>query len=317
MAQKIIIDTDPGIDDAMAIHFAFAHPGLDVVGLTTVFGNVFTKTATRNALALVEMAAYSNCAVAHGAEAPIGQDLNHPADFVHGSEGFGHVPPITVAGSPDPRGAATFLCEMAAAYPGEIVLCAVGPLTNLALALQHDPAITKNLKSVVIMGGAVTVSGNVTDHAEANIWNDPHAADQVFAANWPMTLVGLDVTTQVRCTPDDFASLAEASPRIGGFLNEAAQFYFDFHKEQHGERECYMHDPTALIAITDPGTLAKKAMPLMTVLDGVEVGKTQTEGAVGRPNVDVCIMADEPQIRRIFLETVRSADLQRAARVDQ
>ena len=314
MAQKIIIDTDPGIDDAMAIHLAFAHPELEVVGLTTVFGNVFTKTATRNALALSEMAAYP-CAVAHGAEAPIVQDLNHPADFVHGTEGFGTVAPIAVSREPDPRSAAVFLCEMAAAYPGEIILCPVGPLTNIALALQHDTNFAKNVKGVVIMGGAVTVPGNVSEHAEANIWNDPHAADIVFAADWPITLVGLDVTTVVNCSAEDFAGLAEASPTIGGFLNDAVQYYFEFHKKQHDFTGCYMHDPTAVIAITNPDAFTKKALPLCTIVDGERIGKTESAGIDGRRPVDVCVGVDRARVRQIFLETVRNADSKRDERV--
>ena len=316
MAQKIIIDTDPGIDDAMAIHLAFSHPGLEVVGLTTIFGNVFTKTATRNALALSEMAAYP-CAVAHGAEAPLAQALNHPADFVHGGEGFGDIPPIPVNSTPDPRSAAQFICEMAAAHPGEITLCPVGPLTNIALALEQDPELVRNVKGVVIMGGAVTVPGNVSEHAEANIWNDPHAADAVFAADWPITLVGLDVTTVVNCFPEDFESIAEASPTIGGFLNEAVQYYFAFHKKQHDLVGCHMHDPTAVIAITDPDALTTQAMPLRTVTEGPRIGKTETEGAEGRRPVDVCVGVDAERVRTIFLENLRAADARRDARAGE
>lgn len=316
MAQKIIIDTDPGIDDAMAIHFAFAHPGLEVMGLTTVFGNVFTKTATRNAIALAEMAGCSNCVVAHGADTPLVQDLNHPADFVHGREGFGTIAPIAISRSADPRGAAALLCEMAARHPGEIILCAIGPLTNLALALDHDPSIAANLKAVVIMGGALAVPGNVSEYAEANIWNDPHAADAVFAADWPITLVGLDVTTRVRCAPSDFAKLAKASPDIGGFLNEATQFYFDFHKRQHDQIGCHMHDPTAVIAITNPDLLTTQSMPLRAITQGEQIGRTERFEQDGRPAVRVCVDADLDGVRSVFLETVRGADARRDARVN-
>ncbi|MEC8366429.1 MAG: nucleoside hydrolase, partial [Pseudomonadota bacterium] len=133
MAQKIIIDTDPGIDDAMAIHMAFADPRLDVVGLTTVFGNVTSKQATRNALCLAEMACHP-AAVAGGAAIPLTREPQPPADFVHGPEGFGTLPAMRPARMADTRNAARYLVETCAEAPGEIIICAVGPLTNLAAA---------------------------------------------------------------------------------------------------------------------------------------------------------------------------------------
>ena len=150
MRQKIIIDTDPGIDDAMAIHMAFADSRLDVLGLTTIFGNVTIDIATRNALVLAEMAAYDTV-VSKGMPVPRRRPLEPPADFVHGGEGFGDVPPITPQGAPIAEDAARYLCETCAAHPGEIIICAVGPLTNLAAAIDHDPAIVDNVKAVVIM----------------------------------------------------------------------------------------------------------------------------------------------------------------------
>ncbi|NMM43265.1 nucleoside hydrolase [Rhodospirillaceae bacterium KN72] len=307
MTEKIIIDTDPGIDDAMAIHLAFAHPGLEVVALTTIFGNVHTATATRNALVLAEMAQYP-CAVAQGADKPLVLPLNPPADFVHGAEGFGDLPARTPTGKPDPRSAAAYICEMAAAHPGEITLCAVGPLTNLALALRHDPAVTKNLKRVVIMGGAVDAPGNVSPFAEANIINDPHAAEEVFAADWPITLVGLDVTMQVRCTPDDFASMPGSSPTIGGFLNDATQFYFDFHRRQHDLNCCFMHDPTAVIAVTDPDVLTCESVPLSVICEGEKIGQTVRIDDPARRPVDVALGVDIDRVRSIFIDTIKSAD---------
>lgn len=316
MTRKIIIDTDPGIDDAMAIHYAFAHPGLEVLGLTTVFGNVHTETATRNALALAEQAGLT-CPVAHGADRPLVRDLIDPADFVHGADGFGDLPPSAPSGMPDPRDAARFLCETVAAHPGEVTIVALAPLTNLALALTHDPGIARLVRDVVIMGGAVDVGGNVSPHAEANIHNDPDAADRVFAAPWEMTLVGLDVTTRVHCAPSDFAGLATAAPRIGGFLNDAVQFYFDFHRRQHDLNACYMHDPTSLVAITDPDCFEVEKTPILTVTEGERAGMTERSYDPSRRSVKVCVGVDEHRARRNFLETVGAADARRAERGGQ
>ena len=226
-AHKVIIDTDPGVDDAMAILYAMLKPEIDLVGLTSIFGNVFTDTATRNALALTELAEHPLSRRSRGAKAARAGTTG-TCLFVHGREGFGDVPPFVPKTAPEPVSAAQFICNMINRYPGEIVLCPIGPLTNVALALEHDPTIVEKVKSVTVMGASLEEGGNVTPFAEANIWQDPHAAKQVFGAAWDVTIVGLDVTHQIICTPDDFASLVEPAPVLGGFLNEAAQFYFDF-----------------------------------------------------------------------------------------
>ena len=314
--HQIIIDTDPGIDDAMAIHLAFAHPDLDVVGLTSVFGNVHVPVATRNALALTEMAGAA-CPVAEGAAAPLIQPLQPPAYFVHGDDGFGNSGVIEPVGRPDPRAAAQFIVDTINAAPGRITLVPVGPLTNIALALRLDPGIAAKVAGVTVMGGAVDCPGNVTEFAEANIWNDPHAAAEVFAAPWDITLVGLDVTETVRCNADDFAGLAAAAPVIGGFLNGAVQFYFQWHKSKPHYRHaafegCFMHDPTAVITVTDPDLFTIRETPIQVVTEGERIGQTAPGGS-GRP-VRVVTTADKAAVRARFVDTVAQADRVRAAR---
>ena len=289
MPRKIIIDTDPGIDDAMAILLALSDPRLELVGMTTVFGNVRTATATRNALRLAELAGRP-VPVAHGAEAPLVRPPDPPADFVHGAEGFGDIPAAEPKGQPDPRPAHRFLAEEAAKRPGEITLLAVGPLTNLALALDEDPSITKNLAEVVVMGGAVCAPGNV-------------------AADWPVTLVPLDVTTRVVCTAEDFARLAEAKPGAGGFLKAAVQFYFGFHRQTRGFDGCYMHDPSAVIRVTDPDLFETEAIPLVVKADGEDAGHTAEAPESGRRPVTVCLDVDAAGVRRRFLDTIMDGGL--------
>ena len=312
--QKILIDTDPGIDDAMAIHLAFAHPGLEVVGLTAVFGNVHVDKATRNALRLVEMAGAA-CPVAEGATAPLVQPLQPPAYFVHGPEGFGDIPSETPASAPDARDAARFIVDTVNAHPGEVTLCPVGPLTNIALALRLDPSITDKVRRVVIMGGAVACRGNVTPHAEANIWNDPHAAAEVFAADWPMSLVGLDVTEQSRCTPEDFAELARQSPLIGGFLNRAVPFYFEWHRKKNVFDGCFLHDPSAVLACADPDLFTTRDVPIRVIVEGEEIGRTAHDADCGHRPVQVCVGVDSDRVRESFLAHLASADACRAARI--
>ncbi len=311
--HKIIIDTDPGIDDAMALHHAFADDRIEVVGLTTVFGNVSVKIATRNAIHLTDLAGL-NIPVAQGSATPLTITPNPHADFVHGAEGFGDVPPQVPSREKDARSAAEYLCEMTKANPGEITICAIGPLTNLALALQHDPDITKNAKQVVIMGGAVEAPGNVTSFAEANIWNDPHAAQAVFEADWDVTLVGLDVTHSVICDMNDFREVTKSSPEIGKFLEQVSDYYINFYTKQVGVNGCYLHDPAAVIAITDPELFNVKEVPLNTILDGEQIGNTVAAPQKSAKAVKVCLGIDGPRVKDIFLSTLKKADSRRDAR---
>jgi inosine-uridine nucleoside N-ribohydrolase len=197
---------------------------------------------------------------------------------------------------------------MAAAHPGQVTICAVGPLTNLAAALALDPAIAHNVDRVVVMGGAVACPGNVNADAEANIWNDPHAAAAVFGADWPVTLVGLDVTERVNCAPGDFAGLARAAPVIGGFLDRAVQFYFSFHRQRHDLDGCHMHDPTAVVEITDPGLFEPRDAPVAVTLEGEAAGRTRFGPTGSGPSVRVCMGIDAEAVRAQFLQVVGKAD---------
>ncbi len=301
--HKAIIDTDPGVDDAMAILYAHLDPDIELVGLTSIFGNVTIDIATRNALALVELTG-ANVPVAHGAEKPLIQEPKEVAWFVHGHEGFGDIPPMSPQRMPDGRLAHEFICDMASENPGEIVLCPVGPLTNIALALEHDPTIVETIKSVTVMGGSVDEGGNVTTHAEANIWQDPHAAEIVFSAEWNVTMIGLDVTHRVVCTPEDFAALPADAPELGGFLNDAAQFYFDFHLKENGIRGCHMHDPAAVISIVRPELFTTEKIALDTVSEGEEIGRTKRSSNSTKPAVNVAMGIDSIGVKRQFLETI-------------
>lgn len=304
----ILLDTDPGIDDAMAIFYAMADPEIELVGMTTVFGNVYTSDGTRNALALAEMAG-QKIPVAEGAQAPLVQPLQPPADFVHGKRGLGNASVAEPTAKPDPRPAHRFIAETLAARPGEITLVAVGPLTNLALALRHHPEVTQTARKVVVMGGAVRTPGNINLFAEANIWNDPHAADIVFSADWPVTIVGLDVTERIRCTPEDFAPMRANSPRCGALMNEAARFYFQFHIDTKGLNACFLHDPSAIICAQHPEFFETAIAPITTRVEGEEIGRTvETPGGMTRP-VTFCIEPNAQAIKARFLEHLLSGVL--------
>ena len=200
--RRIIIDTDPGIDDALAIFMALTSPELEVIGLTTIFGNAEVAVTTRNALALLEIAGCSEIMVAAGAAKPLAGLYGGAVPHIHGKDGQGDCGMIAPSGRPVGLSAEKFLRETVMAHPSEVTIVAIGPLTNLALALQAEPEIARQVERVVIMGGNALVPGNATPAAEANILNDPEAADFVFGATWPVTMVGLDVTHQALLTDD-------------------------------------------------------------------------------------------------------------------
>ena len=307
MKQKIIIDTDPGIDDAMAIHMAFADPRLEVVGLTTIFGNVNVEQATRNALWLAEQAEYE-LDVAKGATRPLVQEPNEPSYYVHGDEGFGDLPAQTPFGRAHALDAADYIIETCRAHSGEISLCPVGPLTNIAIALQRDPDLVHHVKSVVIMGGAGFVPGNVTDYAEANIWNDPQAADIVFGAPWEVVMIGLDVTTQVMCYPEEYQSIADESGPIGSFINDISQFYARFYASIYKDVLCVLHDPCAIIALTDPELFDYRDMPVHVICDGPAIGQTVPDNNLARTSAKIAIGVDVEKVKAQYLHLSKMAD---------
>lgn len=298
MAYKIIIDTDPGIDDAMAIAYAIAHPELDLLALTSIFGNVRTHEATRNALALLDHWG-SNADVAEGEAAPLAIVANEPSYLVHGLNGFGGVDIPQSARQKHDLDAADYIIDATKRFPGEIVLCAVGPLTNLARALERDPEIVSRIKAVVVMGGAVHRKGNVTPMAEANFWNDPHAADQVLAASWPLVLAPLDCTMPVLFTPDFMQAIARENTTLGPPLAAMAEFYARFYRSHLGLGGCVPHDVMALSWLTVPGAFRLQKGALAVLTDGPGIGQsifqpggTQSRATVFEGRPDHLVMVD-------------------------
>lgn len=299
--MKMVIDTDPGIDDAMAICFAALTPGLELLGLTSVFGNIPIAVATRNALRLCDLCGL-NIPVAEGAATPLVRVPNPPGTFVHGDEGFGDIPAAQPSRANEDEDAADMLCRLAREHAGELIVCAIGPITNLAEAVRRDPGFAKNVKRVVYMGGAVFVRGNVNEFAEANVHNDPHALNTVIASGVPFTLVGLDVTMPIQCTAEDFRALERANPALGGFLNEASRFYLNFYRTTHGLDGCALHDPAAVIAALRPDLFEMRRLPIHAVEEGPEIGRTAVTDLPGIPEIDVCVSAASDAVKALFID---------------
>lgn len=280
----ILFDTDPGVDDALALLFLHRHPAVNLVGLSTVFGNAEVELTTRNALYLCERFGIA-APVARGAALPLVRPPRGAAPEVHGDDGLGNLPsPPCSMRRADPRPAHRFIIDTLRARPGQVTLLAVGPLTNLALALAEDAAITRLVRQVVVMGGAFGIGGqggNVSPVAEANILADPHAADAVFTAPWPLTVIGLDVTHRVLMDHDMFERLRERGGEMGRFIWEVSRHYVGFYGRQLGVRGCHMHDATAVACVLEPALFGLRSGPLRVVDDGIAIGQT-IQAPVGR-----------------------------------
>ena len=303
MALKLIIDTDPGIDDAMAILYAIAAPEIDLLGLTTVFGNVTTPKATRNALYLLEQA---------GIEIPVAEGLHRPrigppfppTSAVHGAEGFGTLAVPTPQRRALVETAPEYLVRMARAHQGELLLCPIGPLTNIAAAMELDPSFCSNLKGMVVMGGSLRAGGNITPAAEANFYHDPHAADFVLRHGCNMTLVGLDVTNRVICPRSFFARLASESPKMGGLLQDMAEFYIDFYETVGKFAGCGMHDPSALVACIAPELFTTEPHALRVALSGDRAGEMIAVANSTAQAVNVCTDVQAEAVKQNFFKNV-------------
>lgn len=273
--HKVIFDTDPGIDDAMALLFLHRHPAIDLIGITTVFGNASVETTTRNALFLKRSWGI-DAPVAKGLDKTFNPDRPHVGwpTFIHGEDGLGNIDvPQAIDLPVDPRPAHRFIIDTVRAHPGEVTLIAVGRMTNLALALREDPEFAALVREVVIMGGAFDVNGNITPAAEANIHGDPEAADVVMTAPWPVTVVGLDVTTKTVMTKAMIADIAERGGEAGKLLADISKFYVTFY-EQHVPDGMVVHDSCACAYVVAPDLFTVRSGVIRVVCGGIADGQT-------------------------------------------
>lgn len=270
-AEKVLIDTDPGVDDALAVVFAFASPQLEVVGLTTIFGNVETPLATLNALRLLDIVG-ADVPVAEGAIKPLYSKKLPTPDFVHGRDGFGEIYLPPSKRKPVDETAAEFIVRTVMANPGEITLVVLGPMTNIALALALEPELPKNVKQVVAMGGVLQVMGNVSPVASANILGDAHAADIVLGTDWDVVLVPADTTRQVRVTDAWLERLRKNGGAKGEFIHAISRFYRDFYRSGGVSDGFYNHDPTAMAYVADPSLFQTEERAIRVVTDGISIG---------------------------------------------
>ena len=296
--KRILIDTDPGIDDSLAILLALASPEVILEGLTIVHGNCSMKQGSVNALAVLELAKASHVPVAKGCKLPLVQPALL-APETHGNTGLGYAQLPEPGSRPIVQHGCDFLIEQIMSNPGEITLVAIGPLTNVALAIRKEPRIVQAVKEVFIMGGAIHHAGNTTPLAEFNTYVDPHAAHIVYHSGMPITLTPLDVTYQCILLAEDVERINAVASDIPPFIEAATRFYMEFHDEYQGMQGCAINDPLAL-ALTFAPELCNYGEYYVDVdiSGGVSLGKTFA---------DFYRLAGKPANMRVALD-VRARD---------
>ncbi|MEO0912087.1 MAG: nucleoside hydrolase [Pseudomonadota bacterium] len=256
MARKIIIDTDPGQDDAVAILLALASPELEVLGITAVAGNVPLARTAENARKICELAGRGDMPVFAGADRPLARDLV-TAEYVHGATGLDGPDLPAPAMALRAEHAVEFLVEtLAAAEPRSITLCVLGPMTNVALAFERDPACRAGVAEIVAMGGGFFEGGNVTPAAEFNIYVDPEAAEIVLKAGLPITLLPLDVTHQCLTTRLRVEAFRSLGTPVGRAVAELLDFFERYDEAKYGTDGGPLHDPCVIAWLLQPELFA-------------------------------------------------------------
>jgi purine nucleosidase len=261
----VLLDCDTGVDDAMALLYLLSREDIELVGITTVFGNNTAAQCAHNTLRVLELAGRTDIPVAVGAEKPLVGEVTYLATHVHGSDGLGDSGLPTEVSTPlDPRSAVQLIDELSAEHRGRLRILAVAPLTNIAQALDSIPDLTDRVVDVVIMGGAADAPGNQSVAAEANIIHDPEAGQRVLTAGWPTVLVPLDVTMTEVLTEAHRERLLAAGNPIAAFVAATSDFYFDgYGFDSYGRRSSPCHDAVAAAVLT--GEVVPSVFPLLHV----------------------------------------------------
>jgi purine nucleosidase len=311
MSERIIIDTDPGVDDALAILMALGSPDLEVEALTTVFGNVDIVNTTRNASIILEVAGNSRIPVYAGAAQPLTRDGGAFAGYVHGKSGLGNTVFDDPRGLPESEQAAAFLARRLVEPGAPSTLVTLGPLTNVAQALKLNPEIAGAVKRVVCMGGAVWVPGNASVVAESNILKDPEAADEVFASGLPIVLVPLDVTMQTLLLRARLEETVERSGRLGEFIRAITPPYFEWYQRRYGLKGFALHDPCTIAYLINPTLFQSQSMAMAVETGGVYCTGRVVPDPLGRldraVNVQTCLEVDVEGLVECVLENLAHA----------
>jgi inosine-uridine nucleoside N-ribohydrolase len=304
--KPVILDVDPGHDDAVALMLACGHPDLDLLAVTTVAGNVPIEKTTRNTLRVLSLVGYTDVPVGVGASGPLERPL-HTAEDIHGESGLDGPEEIPEASfGPDKRGAVALISDTLLASSEPVTLVPVGPLTNIATFLREHPDKKDRIARISLMGGSMG-HGNTTPAAEFNIYVDPEAAHEVFESGLPITMSGLDVTHQVGAGPDERERL-RATGRVGGVVAGFLDYFASTYESVFGFEAPPLHDPVAVAAVLEPGLL--KTQPMRVDIErGSDLTRGETvcdlHGVTGRaPNVEVGVELDREGFFRMLYEAL-------------
>jgi len=311
MTRKIIIDTDPGQDDAVAICLALASPELEVLGITTVAGNVPLDLTTRNARVTCELAGRPEIGVYAGCDRPIARDLR-TAEHVHGKTGLdGAELPEPTMPVQDKHGVDFIIETCRSAEKHSITLCPLGPLTNIASALIQDPGIADGIEEIVLMGGAYFEVGNITPAAEFNIYVDPEAAAQVFASGIKLTVASLDLTHKMLTSQAWISSLRALNTPVGDAIAGWTDFFERFDTAKYGTAGAPLHDPCVIAHLIDPTLFSGREINVeIEVASELTRGMTVADwwGVTDRP-ANALFLGDGDRDRFFDLLTTRLATL--------
>jgi len=309
--KRIIIDTDPGVDDALTCLLALASPEIQLEALTITQGNVTVEKGTRNALAVLELLHANHIPVAKGTSLPLVGPLL-ASDRLHGHSGLGNARLPKPAMQPVPQHAIDYLIKRFLAEPGELSLFAIGPLTNVALAIRKEPRFAGAVKEMVIMGGAIREGGNITPQAEFNMYCDPHAAHIVFHSGIPITLIPLDVTHKTMLYADQINQFKKSDSPIFRFIADSTADYIRFTESKTGIPGCALHDPLTLATVIAPELLTLEEHYVdVDISGGVSAGSTFADfhHTTGKPpNMKVALDVRGEQFVELFLERMENLE---------
>lgn len=308
--RKMILDLDTGVDDALAIAYALADPEVDLIGIVSSYGNNLLDVCAENSLKLLELLGHTDIPVFKGLPHSCTTDhfdVMQVSKDIHGDNGIGDVELPAPSRALEEQSGVDFYIEAAHKYGKDLIIIPTGPMTNLAAALKKDPEIADLIDNITFMGGALTVEGNVTPVAEANINQDPKAADEVMKSNLPLTMVGLDVTLRTLLTKNETKQWRELGTASGKAFADITDFYIDaYYNLDIDKRGCALHDPLAVGVGIDPSFVSTISLFMKVVYqEGPYYGRTIGDNAKlndPNPNVKVAVNVDKERYLKAFMD---------------
>lgn len=302
--QKIIMDVDPGIDDSLAIVFAgMAQESIELMGITTVSGNVEVNQASLNAIKALQMCGQTQVPVYKGAAQPLFKEYCDATD-THGRDGLGETF-FSITDCCQPMPATDFIIQQLERFPGEITILALGPLTNLAYILRKNEGALKKARQIVIMGGAAKVHGNCSPVAEYNFWVDPHAAAEFFVAGLEnVVMVPLDVTYSILLTPNIREMIHQFELPLADYVDKITRFYVDFHWRQERTLGCIINDPLTVAYLLKPEILGLATATVQVETEGLCIGQSICDFRAQTGKTQIALTVNEKEFFRLFLLTL-------------